>query len=219
MSKFFSLDSPFMRTMSRIADLMILNLLFIFTSIPIITIGAGLTALYTVCFRLGTDDEGNTAKDYFRAFKANFKQATLLWLLLLIILAATFFNAALFYTVGGLFHLIWIVSAALLVLALFIFSYAFPLMSQFESPNKQVFKNSLVLSIAYLPRSIVMAALNALPVALALTQVYVFMHVGLIWFMLYFSAIAYLNSRLLRKVFKPFYDKDEENEEIQEDLP
>ena len=64
-----------------------------------------------------------------------------------------------------------------------------------------------------------MAALNALPAALALTQVYVFMHVGLIWFMLYFSAIAYLNSRLLRKVFKPFYDKDEENEEIQEDLP
>ena len=88
-----------------------------------------------------------------------------------------------------------------------------------ESPNKQIFKNSLVLSIAYLPRSIILAALNALPVALALTQVYVFMHVGLIWFMLYFSAIAYLNSRLLRKVFKPFYDKHEENEEIQEDLP
>ena len=69
MTKFFSLDSPFMRAMSRIADLMILNFLFILTSIPIFTIGAGLTALYTVCFRLGTDDEGSTAKDYFRAFK------------------------------------------------------------------------------------------------------------------------------------------------------
>ena len=178
MSKFFSLDSPFMRTMSRIADLMILNLLFIFTSIPIITIGAGLTALYTVCFRLGTDDEGNTAKDYFRAFKENFKQATCLWLLLLFLCGCTFFTAAQFYVMGGIFHLIWIVAAALLILAVFIITFAFPLMSQFESPNKQVFKNSLILSIAY------------------------------------------LNSRVLRKVFKPFYEKDEENEEnqlIQED--
>ena len=220
MSKFFSLDSPFMRAMSRIADLMILNLLFIFTSIPIFTIGAGFTALYTVCFRLGTDDEGNTAKDYFRAFKENFKQSTLLWILMLIVMATAFFNAALFYTMGGLFHLIWILAAALLVLAVFICSYAFPLMSQFESTGKQVFKNSLVLSIAYLPRSILMAALNALPVALVLTQVYVFLHVGFIWFTLYFASIAYLNSRLLKKVFAPFYDKDqEEYEEIQEDLP
>ena len=219
MTKFFSLDSPFMRAMSRIADLMILNLLFLFTSIPIFTIGAGLTALYTVCFRLGTDDEGSTAKDYFRAFKENFKQSTLLWLLLLFLLCCTFFTAAQFYFIGGLFHLIWIIAAALLILAIFIMSFAFPLMSQFDSPNKQVFKNSLVLSIAYLPRSLVMGALNVLPIALALSQMYVFMHAGFIWITLYFASIAYLNSRLLRKVFKPFYEKDEETNTILEEQP
>ena len=215
MQKFFSLDSPFMRAMSRIADLMILNLLFLLTSIPIVTIGAGLAALYTVCFRLGTDDEGSTSKDYFRAFKENFKQATVLWLILLLIMGTAFLNAAFFYTLGGLFHLIWIIAAALLVLALFIFSYAFPLMSQFESPSMQIFKNSLILSVAYLPRSILMAALNALPVVLALTQLYVFFHVGFIWFMLYFASVAYLNSRLLKKVFKPFYEQD--SDQTQED--
>ena len=215
MSKFFSLDSPFMRTMSRIADLMILNLLFIFTSIPIFTIGAGLAAMYTVCFRLGTDEEGSTFKDYWKAFKENFKQATGLWLILLLIMGTAFFNAAFFYVMGGLFHLIWIIAAALLVLALFIFTYAFPLMSQFESPNKMIFKNSLILSVAYLPRSIVMAALNALPVVLVMTQMYVFLHVGFIWFALYFGAVAYLNTLLLKKVFKPFYEKDSET--IQED--
>lgn len=215
MSKFFSLDSPFMRAMSRIADLMILNLLFILTSIPIFTIGPGLAAMYTVCFRFGTDDEGSTSKDYFRAFKENFRQGVGLWLILLLIMGATFFTAALFYTMGGLFHLIWILAAALLVLALFIFSYAFPLMSQFENKNRMTFKNSLILSIAYLPRSILMAALNALPVALVLTQMYVFLHVGFIWFTLYFGTVAYLNSLLLKKVFKPYYEKD--SEEIQED--
>ena len=218
MTKFFSLDSPFMRAMSRIADLMILNLLFLLTSIPIFTIGAGLTALNTVVFRLGTDEEGSTAKDYFRAFKENFGQSTGLFLILLLIMSTAFFNAALFYTMGGLFHLIWIIAAALLTLAVFIFSYAFPLMSQFNSNNRQIFKNSLLLSIAYLPRSIIMALLYALPVALVLQWPMVFLHMGFIWFMLYFSSIVYLNSRLLKKVFRPFYDKDEEIQDIQEDV-
>ena len=62
MSKLFSLDSPFMRAMSRVADLMILNLLFLITSIPLVTIGAGLAALYTVIFRMGTDQEGGVFK-------------------------------------------------------------------------------------------------------------------------------------------------------------
>ena len=217
MTKFFSLDSPFMKAMSRIADLMILNLLFIVTSIPIITIGAGLTALYTVCFRMGTDDEGGTVKDYFAAFKENFKQATGLWLILLLIFITAFLNAAFFYTLGGLFHLLWIIFAALLILALFIMVYAYPLMSQFENTGRQTFKNSLILSIAYLPRSILMAALYALPVVLFMTMMHVFFHVGFIWFTLYFSTIVYLSTRLLRKVFKPFYEKDEKYEQIQED--
>ena len=219
MTKFFSLDSPFMRAMSRIADLMILNFFFLLTCIPIFTIGAGVTAMYTVCFRLGTDDEGGTTKDFFRAFRENFKQATGLWLILLLIMGTAFLNACFFYTLGGWFHLLWIIFAALLILALFVFSYAFPLMSQFDSKNKLVFKNSLILSIAYLPRSLIMACLNALPIALALAQMYVFMHLGFIWLTLYFGAAAYLNSRLLRKVFKPFYEKEdiEDIEETKED--
>ena len=57
MSSLFSPDSLFYRTMSRVADLMLLNLCFLFTSIPIITIGASYTAMYTVIFRFDTDRE------------------------------------------------------------------------------------------------------------------------------------------------------------------
>ena len=217
MSKLFSLDSPFMRAMSRVADLMILNLLFLITSIPLVTIGAGLAALYTVIFRMGTDQEGGVFKGYFRAFQENFKQATGMWLILALIMGSALFNAALFYTMGGLLHLIWIIAAALLVLAVFTFSYAFPLMSQFESPNRQVFKNSLILSLAFLPRSLIMAALNALPAALLLTHMEVFLHVGFIWFTLYFATAAYLNSRLLQKVLKPFYEKGQENSQEEQE--
>ena len=69
MGGFFSLDSKFMQVMSRVADLIILNVIYLVTCLPVVTIGAASTALYTVCFRLGTAREGSLVKGYFRAFR------------------------------------------------------------------------------------------------------------------------------------------------------
>ncbi len=89
MQSLFSLDSPIMRAMSRLADLVGLNLLFLLTSIPIFTIGPGLAAMYTVVFRMGTSREHGVVKPYFRAFAANFRQGTVLWLLVLVAVIGT----------------------------------------------------------------------------------------------------------------------------------
>ena len=62
MGGFFSLDSKFMQVMSRVADLIILNVIYLVTCLPVVTIGAAGTAMYTVCFRLGTDREGSLVK-------------------------------------------------------------------------------------------------------------------------------------------------------------
>ena len=75
---FFSLDSKFMQALSRIADLILLNLVFLVTCIPIFTIGAASAALYSVAFRLGTEREEGVFRCYFRAFRNNFKQGTIL---------------------------------------------------------------------------------------------------------------------------------------------
>ena len=88
MGGFFSLDSKFMQAMSRVADLIILNVIYLVTCLPVVTIGAAGTAMYTVCFRLGTDREGSLVKGYFRAFRDEFRQATLIWLFLLLFGAA-----------------------------------------------------------------------------------------------------------------------------------
>lgn len=204
MSSLFSLDSKFMRAMSRIADLMILNILFVLTCLPIVTIGAASTALYTVCFRLGTDREQGIFFSYFRAFRDNFKQATILWVILLLCLSTAFYNMLLFYVMPGAIRYLFILFALLLVIALFVTSYTFPLLSQFENSTGKTLKNAFILSVGYTPRSLIIAAINALPFVLALTQLYVFFHVGFLWFTLYFSAAAYLNTILLKKVFAPF---------------
>ncbi len=205
MGKMFSPDSKFMRAMSRLADLILLNVCFLVCSLPVVTIGAAQTALYTVLFRLGTEaEDAGTVKSYFRAFRADFKQGTLLWLILAFCGATAAANTYLFYLMPGDIRWAFVVFAILFVLMVLLFGYAFPLASQFANGPLSTLKNALVLSLGYLPRSVLIAAMNVLPWALLLGDIVTFFQAGLIWVGLYFSAAAYFNTLLLRKVFAPF---------------
>ena len=86
MGAIFAPDSKFMQAMARVSDLVILNLLFLLSCVPLITIGAASAALYTVCFRIGTDREQGVCRSYFRAFRENFRQGTILWLIAVVFL-------------------------------------------------------------------------------------------------------------------------------------
>lgn len=214
MHALFSPDSKFMTVMSRIGDLVILNLLVLLTSIPIFTIGASVTALYTVCFRFGTDREQPVFRSYFRAFRDNFKQATQIWLILLVCGAACCFDIYIFLSLPSMLRYVSVVFCIALVLVVLVFSYALPLLSQFENKNKNILTNALFLSLGYLPRSILLAALNVLPWVLLATNIITFMQAGFLWVALYFSAAAYVGTLLLKKVFAPYMpeEPDEENE-------
>ena len=83
MGKVFALDSPLMNGLSKLADLIWLNILATICCIPIITIGASLTALHYVVLKMVKDEEGYITRSFFKSFKENFKQATLMWLMLL----------------------------------------------------------------------------------------------------------------------------------------
>ena len=87
MSGFFAPDSALMRFLTRIADLMILNLVFIATSIPIVTLGASLTALNFTAMRIARGQCDSVTGDYFRSFRRNFRQATLIGLVFLLLAA------------------------------------------------------------------------------------------------------------------------------------
>ena len=210
MQNLFNPDSKLMQFLSRVGDLMILNLLFLLTSLPIFTVGAGLAAMYTVCFRFDTDREQGVIRSYFRAFRENFRQGTVLWLILAVVIGSACINTAVFYVMTASVHWFWPVFGFLAVLAVLIFSYTVPLLSQFDNTVMGHLKHALALSIGYLPRSLLAGALNVLPFVLVMTNLYVFFQVGFIWFMLYFAAAAYLNSRILKKVFAPYYEEETE---------
>lgn len=209
MQTFFSPDSKFMLAMSRVGDLLLLNVLFLISCIPVFTIGAASTALYTVCFRFDTEREQGIVKSYFRAFRENFGQSTFLWLILLLFGASSCVNAMLFYRMSGVIRYVFVLFSALLVLALMIAAYTFPLLSQFSNSSRSTLKNALFLSVGYLPRSLLIVAINVFPFALLILNMYLFFETSFLWISLYFSVAAYIGSLLLKKVFAPYMTGEE----------
>lgn len=209
--KLFSPDSRFMRAMSMLGDLLLLNLIFLICCVPIVTIGASCTALYTVAFRMARGTEEHVFGLFFRAFRQNFRRATGLWLLLLLAGGVAVLDIWIFAAFSGVLRLIEIPFVLLLIVVLFTAGYAFPLLSQFENTVKGTLKNALALSLGYLPRTLVITALNVFPLALLLYDPYLFLNAGFIWAFLWFSAAAYLAAKLLGKVFAPYREEKKED--------
>ena len=85
MRALFDMDNAFFRGMSKVADLCILNVVFLICCIPVFTIGAATTALAYVTLKMKDGEEGYILKSFFRSFRQNFKQSTVIWLLMVLI--------------------------------------------------------------------------------------------------------------------------------------
>ena len=209
--KLFSPDSKFMRAMSTLGDLMLLNFVFLLCCLPIVTIGAAVTALDTVAFRIARGTEGRILALFFRSFRQSFRRATALWLLLLLTGSVAAVDLRIFSAFVGWLRLLLVPFVLLLVLTFFTAGCAFPLLSQFENGVIGTLKNALFLSLGYLPRSLVVAVLNVFPFALLLANPYLFLYAGFLWVFLYFAAAAVLIARLLEKVFAPYRETEKED--------
>lgn len=200
--------------MSRAGDLLMLNLIFLAACIPVVTIGAASSALYSVCFRFGTDQEGKIFRSFFHAFREDFKRSTALWLIVALCTAAAGINSYVFYCFSSPLRWACVIFAILLVLILLIHAYVFPLVSQFGSGVLPTFKNAIILSLGFLPKSVMIAFFNVFPLGMLLLDPYGFLQMGFLWVALYFATAAYVNSIFLRKIFAPFLEEELSNEEV-----
>ena len=208
MRAFFDSDSWFMDLISRFSSLAVLNLVFLFTCIPVFTIGTALTALYDVVFRMDTEREGKMISTYFRSFRANFKASTPIWLLFLMVISASCVNMSVFSGWGNsIGHVLFVISMVILVNTLLVLAYTFPLLSQFDNTRRNTLKNALLLSVANLPRTLIVAVINCFPWALMIVNFYTFIQLGFLWLVLYFAAAAYFNSRVLKAVLDPLREQ------------
>lgn len=157
MGDLFNLDNPVWRFISKVFDAFILSILFLITSIPIITIGASASALYHALIKLVNDEEGYITKDYFKGFKQNFKQATLSFLIVFVIFILLIID--LLFALGHSNHIwanIMYSFFSFLICSFFIFStYLFALIARFENTTKNLFKFSFILFIKHFGWSVI----------------------------------------------------------------
>lgn len=217
MGELFHLDSPLMRVLGRLAELMILNVLALVCALPVVTLGASAAGLYTAVQNL-VRDEGKPVRDFFRGFRRNFWQATLLWLIFLAAGVLLAFGLVFYASLEGmLFQILFGVTVLVAVLLLMMFSWSFPLQARFCNSIGSTLQNALVCAVAYFPRSLAMAALNCLPLALLLLRLDLFLYASVIWLLVWFGLAAYLNMLLLKQPFARMMAASEEQEPDQGD--
>jgi len=216
MKGMFSMDSPLMEVLTKVADLIIINILFLFVSIPVFTIGAGYSAMYSVVLKLVKNEEGKITKQFFKAFKENFKQATIIWLVLLLIALGLLYD---FYMLmnGSLpesFKL------ALIVLAFVwgvLFINIFPLIAKFENTSMHLIKNSFVIGFTHLIKTVFMALFIAAPFYITYKRIEVFP----VFAMMGLSVPAFVNSIWFNKIYDTMIDnyakKSQEGERSSEE--
>ena len=200
----FSPDSKFMEIFDRITDLILLNILFLITCLPIFTIGAATAALYTMCFRLMREEYSGIIKPYFKAFKDNFKAATAAWGIVVVAAVPALYYLSRTIQMEGMLRYSSLLFLLILAVVLMAASYGFPWISQFENTAVQSLKNGLILSISRLPRTAAVLAINLMPAIVWFVNPELFIQVSFLWVVLYFAAAAYMNTGLLWHVFKPY---------------
>ncbi len=207
MGKLLDMDSPLMRFLNRVADLLVLNLLMIVCCIPVITAGASFTAMHYVLLKMIRGEEGYLIRGFFKSFARNFKQATLIWLLMLLIIGIYVGDIFIFNYSGIPFPKILVI-AVVAIAALFIMVaiYVFPILGRFDNSIKNTLKNAMIFAFANLPRTLLMVVFYALPFIVGYFSTYSIIFV----LMFGISLPAYGAAWLYSPVFKRFEPETEE---------
>ncbi|UYO97476.1 DUF624 domain-containing protein [Microbacterium sp. M28] len=199
----FAADSALMRTLTRIADVMILNFLFIVTSLPIVTIGASLTALNATAMRIVAGTERSITRDYFTAFRRDFRQSTVIALILAAVagaFTAWYFvvtqlvtDAVLqFLLLGGWFVLLFLAVTSVL--------FVFPYLATFDDSTRDVLRNARLIGLRHPLAALAVLAITVLVIVVSVFSPQVTGY-GLFWLLIGFGGLAVVHAVVFTRVF------------------
>ena len=199
--KLMKLKNNILDVINTLCNYIVLNLVFILTCLPIITIGASLTALYTVTMREARGEYGYLVRPYLEELKKNFKHGTELFLILFILGIIFSFNFFFWNAIGSPLGIaIMTVMLILLFLLICISAYAFPLLARFNDSTKQTLRNAIGLCFLNVKATGALLTIKAFIFFLA----YFSSPFRVLLVLFGFAFSAYLQSFILVKVFKPY---------------
>jgi uncharacterized membrane protein YesL len=202
----FKIDSPFMNFLTKLADIMIVNALFLIFSIPIFTIGASFTAAYYMGFKIVKDEETYIVKGFWKSFKENFVQSTILWIIILFVVGVLAMDYRLIIYSGvefaGWMRIAVLVATVVLAIGI---AFIFPMQARYTNSVKNTIKNAFLMALSHIPTAVLIVVVWAVP--------------GVIWyflpqsifvlFLLSFGLIFTFQSFFIMKIFTKYEEKRE----------
>lgn len=216
LSAIFDAGNPVFKFFSTLLDLLILNVMFVISCIPVFTIGTAITSMQYVMITGWDTQNLRLFAMYAKSFKQNFKQSTIVWLVMLVVGAFLGFTGYLVYQQSkvddGMLFMIFVVIFIIMCIAyLCIFTYVWALIAKFENDTKTTVKNALILSLSNLPSTLIIWLIFAV-----LAYVVAINYVVRAFALIILIAVAfYFQTRVFRNVLAPYLG--EEEEEIRDD--
>ena len=200
---FMNYDSRFSRVLNRLTELVLLNFVFILTCLPILTIGASVTALYSTTLKMVRNEEGYIFQGYFRDFAANFKQATAFWIIeLLLYFQLHVLSVAAAVNGGFMIQIYTVITWVLGILYSIYFLFVFRLTATFQNTFLQIAKNAFVMIISHLPWVLAAYLIVATPLAVSFgINTRILQFAMLFWILIGFALVTFLSSFCLNRVF------------------
>lgn len=205
MRNLFDPEGPVMVALGKLADLVFCNILFIVCSLPVVTIGASLTALYRCTLSIAADTEDSVIfRQFFEAFRRSFRRSTLLWLICLGAgLVLYLYSLAVGVMPAAFFRTYRVTLFLLLFLFLTGAQYLFPLQAVYDLGVKATLKTAWLLSVAAFPMTLAALLLPAAAIYLSfLMNPNAFNVMLYLWAFAVIAVIAYLKSFLLHRAFR-----------------
>lgn len=203
-------DSPVMSFWKKLSDFVILNVLWALGCLPVITIGTSTAAMHRCVMQYQRCGEISIFKEFWKAYQQNFKQATGLFLVEIVAVCVFLIDIRIvwgFETETGVLNVIWI--AALFLLLIPALSVILPLQAQFENNFFTTLKKAWLMAMLHLPATLLVTALNLLPVLLAISLPQIFLKSLIIWFLFGRVLLACLGDFILLRVFQKHAENPE----------
>ena len=211
---FLDNDSFFGRFMTKLGIIIAANIMFVLLSVPFFTIGAGLEALYFVMFRtLRNEGVVNPFKEFWSGLKANFKQATIAWILFVLLIAFLLADIRICNAAGGALDYLKIGVYAVGAVALIIYLYLIPVMAAFEDTLPHLIRNAVYFLGKKPWKAAVILFFDIFPFVLTFSDLQSLPLYAFLWVLCGFGLQAMLAATLLLPEFAPYLPTKEDDEE------
>lgn len=208
MSSFFNYDNKFTQVVNKIVNICFISVLWLIWCVPIVTAGASTTAMYYTVNKVLRHNRSYVFKEFWGAFKSNFKQATIIWLILLVIGIIMGTDAAImkaFYEAGSELGKFYVVFYVMLAFEIVYGTYIFANIARFENTTKEIFKNAGLMAVAHLPWSFLILVLLLLTLLLDLILPFLILVLPAIY--------MWMCNLILERIFRKYMSEDALKEE------